>query len=172
MKRTLVTVRCMETHDLEAVAELDRISFAFPWSIASYRYELLENHHALLWVAEREKQIIGVLVAWLILDELHIGTLAVHPNHRQQGIGTKLVENVLRESIARGATLSHLEVRKSNLPAQVLYHHFGFEIVGERKGYYPDNREDAVLMSVNGLGEAYLRWLDEGWQKKWKAPIR
>ena len=172
MNEPLITVRCMETHDLEAVAELDRISFTFPWSIGSYRYELLENRHAHLWVAEREKLIVGVLVAWLILDELHIATVAVHPHCRQQGVGTKLVENALRESVARGATLSHLEVRKSNLPAQTLYRRFGFEVVGERKGYYPDNREDAVLMSVYGLGEGYVRWLDEGWQKKWKAPIR
>jgi [ribosomal protein S18]-alanine N-acetyltransferase len=154
----------MAARDLEAVVELDRISFTSPWSMGSYRHELLENPHAHLWVAERENQIIGVLAAWLILDEFHIGTVAIHPDHMQHGIGKALVETALREGIARGAKLSHLEVRRSNLPAQNLYLSLGFEIVGERKKYYPDNREDALLMSVHGLGENYINWLDRGRQ--------
>lgn len=158
----ILTIRRMTAQDLEAVAELDRISFTTPWSRNSYRYELLENPHAHLWVAEQAGQIVGVLAAWLILDELHIGTVAVHPAHRRQGIGAKLVETALRKSSARGARRAHLEVRKSNLPAQKLYARFGFEIVGERRRYYPDNREDALLMSVSDLGQEYLKWLDEG----------
>lgn len=154
------SIRRMEARDLGAAAELDRISFTHPWALGHYQYELLENRDAYLWVAECENELVGVLVAWLILDELHIATLAVHPDHRQQGIGANLVETALREGIARGATCSHLEVRKSNLPAQTLYHHFGFEIVGERKNYYPDDQEDALLMSLYNLGEKYPQWLD------------
>ena len=158
------TIRRMTATDLEAVAELDRRSFSAPWSLDSYQYELLENAYAHIWVAEWGSEVVGVLVGWLILDELHIGTIATHPDYRKQGIGSRLLEAGLRESIALGATLSHLEVRKSNLPAQNLYRRFRFDIVGERKKYYPDNHEDAILMSVYHLGREYLHWLDGGRQ--------
>jgi ribosomal-protein-alanine N-acetyltransferase len=157
-------VRRMAADDLAAVAEIDRLSFSAPWSLDSYRYELLENPYAYIWVAEWNAKIVGLMVAWLIVDELHIGTIATHPAHRHQGIAARLLETGLRESIALGATLSHLEVRKSNLAAQALYRRFGYEVVGERKAYYPDNLEDAILMSVHHLGDGYLHWLDGGRQ--------
>jgi [ribosomal protein S18]-alanine N-acetyltransferase len=156
-----VTIRRMGIADLQAVVELDKLSFSDPWSLFSWQ-EMLDSSQTYLWVAEREKQIAGVLSGWSVLDELHIGTIAIHPEYRQQGIGTKLLETGLRESIALGVQLVHLEVRKSNLAAQRLYQRFGFEIVGERKKYYPNDHEDAILMSVYRLGEEYLHWLDGG----------
>jgi len=164
-----ITIRRMAANDLEAVVELDHLSFSDPWSLLSWQ-EIWDDTQAHLWVAEREAHIVGALAVWLVLDELHIGTIAVHPDYREQGIGAKLLEIGLREGIALGAKLSHLEVRKSNLPARRLYQRFGFEMVGERKKYYPDNREDAVLMSVYGLGEDYLRWLEGGRCETWHPP--
>jgi ribosomal-protein-alanine N-acetyltransferase len=146
-------IRRMTLADLDAVVALDRLSFSDPWPYSAWR-GMLEDPHARVWVVETQ-EIIGALAIWLILDELHIGTIAVHPDHQRQGIGAALLEVGLRAGMAEGAKLAHLEVRKSNLSAQRLYERFGFKIVGERKRYYADNREDAILMSVFDLGEAY-----------------
>ncbi len=189
------TIRHAAPADLDAIVRLDQRSFSDPWPRSGWFYELNDNPNAYLWVAENgvvttsvvsgttevvttlgrsgiptgNGEIIGLLATWLVLDEFHIGTLAVHPDHRRQGIGARMLEVGVREGIAHGVTLSHLEVRKSNLSAQALYHGFGFEIVGERKRYYADDHEDALLMSVHGLGEAYLRWLENGRQTPWPA---
>jgi len=68
----------------------------------------------------------------------------------------------LRETIHKGYRLATLEVRASNTAAQTLYRRFQFEVVGSRPRYYRDNNEDALIMTVNGLGETYLNWLDSG----------
>ncbi|GAB4581350.1 MAG: ribosomal protein S18-alanine N-acetyltransferase [Anaerolineales bacterium] len=177
-------IRRMTFADLDAVVALDRLSFSDPWPYSAWR-EMLEAPHARVWIVEisgvaasgvlsatqahiaNERQIIGALAIWLILEELHIGTIAVHPDYRQKGIGTILLEKGLREGIAEGGKVAHLEVRKSNVSAQRLYARFGFRIVGERKRYYSDNHEDALLMSVYDLGEAYLRWLNGEWKGTW-----
>ncbi len=190
-----IHIRPARPADLDAIVRLDQGSFSDPWPRSGWFYELNDNPNAYLWVAENgvvttsvvsgttevvtalgrsgiptgNGEIIGLLAAWLVLDELHIGTLAVQADHRRRGIGARMLEVGLREGIAHGITLSHLEVRKSNLSAQALYHRFGFEIVGERKRYYADNYEDALLMSVYGLGEAYLHWLETGRQTPWAA---
>lgn len=161
---TLV-VRRMELADLDQVQAIDRISFSLPWPASAYRYELKENPLSLLWVAELrqgdgQRRIAGVVVVWLILDEAHIATIAVHPEYRGQGIGRRLLASAVRDAIYRGAGLATLEVRASNLAAQNLYRRFRFEVVGSRPHYYKDNHEDALIMTVSGLGEADFEWLD------------
>lgn len=169
-------IRPMTVADLNAVVILDRLSFSDPWPYSAW-HGMLNDPHARVWVVEtpvvttsvvpgatevattNRTKIIGALAVWLILDELNIGTIAVHPDYQRQGIGAALLETGLQAGIAEGAKLAHLEVRKSNVSAQRLYERFGFKIVGERKRYYTDNREDALLMSVYDLGEAYLKKL-------------
>ena len=162
-------IRHMTAADLPAVVELDQLSFSDPWSFTAWR-EMFEDPHAQVWITTDGFKLVGALAVWLVLDELHIGTIAIHPAHQRQGLGARLLETGLRAGIARGVAQAHLEVRKSNLPAQRLYQRFGFEIVGERKRYYSDNREDAVLMSVYGLGDEYVRWLEGGREIQWKPP--
>jgi ribosomal-protein-alanine N-acetyltransferase len=101
-----------------------------------------------------------MVVVWIMVDEAHIATIAIHPQFRGHGIGKKLLAETLRQSIQRGAILATLEVREHNLIAQKMYQKFGFEIVGRRLRYYQDNNEDAVLMTLRTLGAGYLIWLD------------
>jgi ribosomal-protein-alanine N-acetyltransferase len=159
----------MELDDIAQVQAIDRLSFSIPWPVTSYRFELLENPGSVLWVAEHclegETKIVGMIVVWLILDEAHIATIAVHPEFRGQGIGRELLAQALREAIERGAVESMLEVRANNLVAQEIYKDFGYKVVGHRSHYYRDNLEDAVLMSVRNLDRSYLAWLKDG---KWK----
>ena len=161
-------IRPMRVDDLLQVQAIEEISFTSPWPGNAYRFELLENPNGHCWVAEHDGAIIGMIVCWLVIDEVHIATIAVHPDHRKQGIGRQLVINGLSELIPKGAISATLEVRAGNRAAQNLYRYLGFEIVGRRKQYYPDNKEDAILMTVDSLGPDYLTWLDSGAETPWK----
>jgi len=88
---------------------------------------------------------------WVFLDEAHISTIAVRPEYRRRGLGELLIVTMIED--ARGLRCRHmtLEVRASNVGAQKLYQKFGFEFVGRRKGYYTDNWEDALLMTLHDL---------------------
>jgi len=97
--------------------------------------------------------IVGMIVIWMILDEAHIATIAVHPNFRRQGIAKILVTAGLDVAIKLKMKTATLEVRAGNLAAQTLYRQFGFESVGIRPRYYKDNAngvtayEDAIIMT-------------------------
>jgi len=88
----------------------------------------------------------GYCVSWLVLDELHIQNVAVHPRHRGGGLARHLLKSALDEGVDSGARSAQLEVRASNAIALKLYASLGFCVVGERKGYYSRPREDAVLL--------------------------
>lgn len=163
-------IRAMCLDDLGQVLDIDRTSFSMPWPESAYRYEL-KNPNSLLWISEintsdSSKLIVGMIVLWLILDEAHIATLAVHPEFRNQGIARELLSTALSAAIRRGIHIATLEVRAQNLSAQQLYQRFGFEIVGHRLRYYRDNNEDALIMTTRNLDETYLQWLESmGWKK-------
>jgi ribosomal-protein-alanine N-acetyltransferase len=140
----------MRLDDIPEVLAIDQLSFSMPWPKKAYQYELTENPSSLLWVAQAHS-VVGMIVVWLIVDEAHIATIAVHPDWRRQGIGKYLLNAGLRGAVARGMKSATLEVRKSNTSAQALYQSFGFEIVGVRPHYYKDNQEDACIMTLHSL---------------------
>ncbi|MEW5830477.1 MAG: ribosomal protein S18-alanine N-acetyltransferase [Chloroflexota bacterium] len=169
-----LTIRRMEPEDLELVFLLDCMSFSLPWSLNSYKFELT-NPASRPWVVEvtlppqagpleynpphpvavsgqvrqpGEKAILAMIVLWLIMDEGHIATIAVHPEWRRMGIARKLLRHALEQAAREGARTVMLDVRDGNFPAQALYAEFGFEVVGRRPGYYKDNGEDALLMTA------------------------
>lgn len=149
----------MEERDIPQVVAIDRLSFANPWSTESYHYELASNGASHFWVLlapapEAERQVVGYAGFWLIVDEAHIGTIAVHPLWRQRGLGEKLLVTLLRQARDLGAVLATLEVRPGNQAAQQLYRRYGFAEVGQRKRYYQDNGEDALLLTVRFQPEA------------------
>ena len=141
----------MTLDDLPAVIELDKLSFALPWPERSFRFEVMDNPASRCWVVELDGKIVGMLVAWMLVDEAHIATIATHPDHRRQGIARKLLTYALRYMSKEGAITSFLEVRESNLAAREMYRRFGYDEAGRRKRYYKDNSEDAILMTLNGL---------------------
>ncbi len=147
----------MTLDDIPQVLAVDRASFALPWPESAYRFELETNTLSIALVAEEAGRVVGMVVAWLLVDELHIATIGVHPQRRRSGIGRRLLAAALLTGLARGARLSTLEVRLGNLPAQALYRRFGYRVVGRRPRYYKDNNEDALLMTADALDEAFLR---------------
>ena len=142
----------MTEDDIDAVHQIDVLSFSLPWPRGAYSFDLLRNPAAHLWVAEQpgpggESLIVGVLALWLIVDEVHISNLAVHPDHRRQGVAQRLLQTAIGFGQDHDVESITLEVRESNQPAQELYESLGFKTVGRRVAYYQDNREDALLMT-------------------------
>ena len=90
----------------------------------------------------------SVAVAWFIVDEIHIGNVAVRPEYQGQGIGRAVLRAILEEGERRGMTYATLEVRPSNQRALALYQRFGFRQIALRKQYYRDNREDALVLAL------------------------
>lgn len=155
-EKSSITYRLMTLQDVPRVREIDVLSFSMPWSERSYRFELTENDHSLPWVAEMTRPgmtpvVVAMAVLWVIMDEAHVATIAVHPDYRRQGIGKRLLANALLAAYQRGARMAFLEVRRGNLAAQTLYQEFGFVVAGERRHYYQDNNEDALLMNLDHL---------------------
>jgi ribosomal-protein-alanine N-acetyltransferase len=142
----------MELADLETVKSIDKISFPNPWPENAFQYELEKNSSARLWVGEFEdgekSTIVAVAVIWIILDEAHIGTIAIHPGYQNRGFGRQYLAFICKQLISENITRIFLEVRQSNDAAIHLYQKFGFTIDGERKHYYRDNNETAILMSA------------------------
>jgi ribosomal-protein-alanine N-acetyltransferase len=146
----------MTLEDIPAVHAVDLLCYALVWPESSYQFDLSHNPNSRLYVAyapaaDGSERIIGVIGMWLVVDEAHIGTVAVHPDWRRKGVARKMMAHALREAAAQGMVVSHLEVRRGNIPAQGLYKSFGFEEVGERKHYYADNGEDALLLTLKDI---------------------
>jgi ribosomal-protein-alanine N-acetyltransferase len=155
-EKPTVQLRPMRLEDIEQVCAIDVLSLSMPWTERSYRFDLTENPAAALWVAEvveeeGKPRLVGMIATWFIIDEVHIATIAVHPDYRRLGIGCKLLAHALLHSAYKGANTAMLEVRCSNLGAQALYQQFGFTVVGVRARYYRDNDEDALLMNLQPI---------------------
>jgi ribosomal-protein-alanine N-acetyltransferase len=164
-----ITIRAMHFDDLERVTAIDEISFSMPWPPHAY-YKEMEKPYSLARVAEitftnGSQNVAGMIVTWVVMDEAHIATLAVDPEYRRSGIARVLLADTLKLCIQQSVRVVTLEVRVSNLAARALYRSFKFEEVARRKGYYVDNHEDALIMNVYDLDEAYLAWMTDYVQK-------
>ena len=136
----------MTMEDTAHIALLDKECFAIPWSEDSFRAEM-ENIFATYIVAKDEDKCIGYCGFWQAYDEGDITNVAVDTDYRRQHIGSRLIEEMIRRAKNMKLELLTLEVRRSNIAAQGLYEKYGFEVIGERKAYYSDNREDALIMT-------------------------
>ena len=143
----------MKQSDLQEVVQIDTSSFTQPWPANSFIFELMENNTARSWVAEAnmtggDNKVAAMAVCWMVLDEVHIGTFAVHSDFRRHGIGRQLMVHALKSAADEGAARAWLEVRRSNVAAQALYKELGFDFFDTRKKYYQDNGEDALVMTM------------------------
>jgi ribosomal-protein-alanine N-acetyltransferase len=150
-----VNLRLMKQEDVPQVTEIDREAFPTLWPPANYERELKNGlAHYIVAGDEGGQYITGFAGLWMLVDEAHITNIAVREKHRRQGIGEALLIAIIELAIELGAQLITLEVRASNTEAQKLYSKYGFVRVGLRRGYYTDNREDAVLMSIEDVKSA------------------
>ncbi|HZS62051.1 MAG TPA: ribosomal protein S18-alanine N-acetyltransferase [Gemmatimonadaceae bacterium] len=147
-ERLAIVLRRAEKTDLDAVVAIERASFTDPpWSRESFT-ALVDSPRAYFTVACEPPTgaVVGYVVAWFVVDEAEIANLAVAPDRRGRGVGSRLLDAALTEARLAGAIVVHLEVRDSNAAARALYDSRGFEAVGRRRRYYRDPVEDALLL--------------------------
>ena len=146
-----LTIEAMALEDLGEVQRIEQASFSTPWPENAYRSELLTNRLASYLVARIGGRLVAYGGMWLMVDEAHITTFAVHPGWRRQRVGERLLLACLDLARDRHAREATLEVRLSNLAARRLYEKYGFRPVGLRPRYYSDNHEDALIMTTESF---------------------
>ncbi len=150
-------VETMTVADVEDVHRIERASFPVPWPDYAFRQEIETNRLAHYRIVRAGSDAVAYGGLWLMVDEAHITTFAVLPLYRRQGIGGRLMVELMRLAVDLGARVVTLEVRLSNKPARELYHRFGFRPVGVRPRYYSDNGEDALIMTTEELSAPGMR---------------
>jgi [ribosomal protein S18]-alanine N-acetyltransferase len=142
--------------DLEGVLELEAACFTNPTTRDMLRHEVESSDvlHAYVMRPVPGGMIVAYCAVWIIFDELHINTLAVHPRWRRQGVASLLLTHVLDDAVRKGAAKATLEVRRSNEGARKLYERFGFAVGGVRKEYYRQPVEDALILWRTALGSS------------------
>ena len=139
-------LRRLELGDLDAIERIERVSYPTPWSRSMFATELAKPSSLSLGAIDETEALVGYLVLSRYVDAWHVMNVAVAPEWRRRGVASALLERLLDETeddVPRGYTL---EVRVSNVGAIALYERFGFKAKGVRRGYYTDNREDALIM--------------------------
>jgi ribosomal-protein-alanine N-acetyltransferase len=140
-----IEIRALRLTDLTEVEEIERRAYPTPWSRAMFASELGKPTSVCLGAFEGE-QLIGYVVNSRYVDAWHVMNVAVDPGYQGRGIATQLLERLFELTTADGRDGYTLEVRVSNADAIRLYEKLGFEARGLRRGYYTDNREDALIM--------------------------
>jgi len=188
-------VRPMNLDDLDEVHRIERACFPLPWPANAFRYDLTQNRYAHYFVITTDSRggkgsgvrhwwrrvraqvitssppILGYVGYWSLVDEAHIANIAVAPAWRRRGLGELLLIAVLDHALAQKMNVVTLEVRVSNLTAQRLYRKFGFTVVGERRRYYSDNGEDALIMTTGPIASETYQTLLTGLKQSLAARL-
>jgi ribosomal-protein-alanine N-acetyltransferase len=142
-----VDLRRLELRDLAAIERIERESYPTPWSRSMFASELAKPSSLSLGAFDRKtSELLGYLVISRYVDAWHVMNVAVAPSHRRRGIARTLLDNLFAQTAGDGRRGYTLEVRVSNTGAIKLYEALGFRARGVRRGYYTDNREDALIM--------------------------
>nr|WP_229758000.1 ribosomal protein S18-alanine N-acetyltransferase [Paenibacillus marchantiophytorum] len=141
--------RSMNAADIPYICEIEEEAFTTPWTKGAFENELTNNQFAHYMIMDIEGEVAGYGGMWLIMEEAHVTNIAVRNTYRGRKLGERLIRELMKTAAFLGAIRMTLEVRASNDVAQNLYEKVGFRSVGVRKGYYTDNREDAVIMWVD-----------------------
>jgi ribosomal-protein-alanine N-acetyltransferase len=143
----MVDLRPLRIRDLNAVERIERASYATPWSRSMFASELAKTSSICLGAFDPERErLVGYMIISRYVDAWHIMNIAVAPEHRRQGIASTMIERLFELTAGDGRRGYTLEVRVSNDAAIKLYESLGFRSRGIRRGYYTDNREDALIM--------------------------
>jgi ribosomal-protein-alanine N-acetyltransferase len=140
-----VEIRRLTLRDLAAIEEIERASYPTPWSRSMFAGELTKPSSISLGAFE-DSTLVGYVIVSRYVDAWHVMNVAVHPERRGQGIGSALLDRLFAATASDARRGYTLEVRVSNGGAIRLYERLGFKGRGVRRGYYTDNREDALIM--------------------------
>ncbi|HTL90682.1 MAG TPA: ribosomal protein S18-alanine N-acetyltransferase [Leptolyngbya sp.] len=158
-----ITLQTIEHALLPQVLELDRICFGGLWTLEGYQREI-ESPNSELIAIVLDQTLIGYGCFWAIVDEAHITILAVHPDYQRRGLGKLLLLALLDRAHQRQMKHTTLEVRLSNQAAIALYENFQFKVAGQRKHYYSDTGENALILWRGGVQtDEFQALLKEKW---------
>lgn len=141
-----VELRTLGTRDLDALEEIERQSYPAPWSRSMFAAELQKPGALALGAYRHTNELVGYAIVSRYVDAWHVMNIAVAPAFRRRGIARTLLERLFEVTAADSRRGYTLEVRVSNAEAIRLYERLGFRARGIRRGYYTDNREDALIM--------------------------
>ena len=141
-----VDLRPLTLSDLDAIERIERASYPTPWSRSMFASELAKPSSVSLGAFDENGELVGYLIISRYVDAWHVMNVAVTPTRRRQGVAVALLERLFEETGSDPSRGYTLEVRVSNGAAIRLYERLGFRARGVRRGYYTDNREDALIM--------------------------
>ena len=142
----MIEIVPMTEEHIDGVVAVEEATFSIPWPRSEFEREIKENNMAIYYVAVEDGKVVGYAGMWHVVVEGHITNVGVLEETRGKGVGSMLMEKLIEVGIEKKMYGITLEVRMGNAPAQALYHKFGFKAEGIRKNYYPDTKEDAIIM--------------------------
>ena len=182
----IIRIQTMSPKDIPSVVKLDQLCFGGLWNAQGYQRELESPNSDLLILlmsqnqeeivsksskfesefSYHHKSIIGIGCLWAILEEAHITILGIHPQYQGLGLGQLLLYALMRYAWERGLERATLEVAASNISALSLYHKFGFQDVGRRRGYYQQTGEDALILWRGHLHDPEFEQVLSEWHRQ------
>ncbi len=143
MNKTIIQLKIQH---LDACIDLDQRSLQGIWSKSQWEEELTNPKRICIGVIENEtKKILGLCSSWLVIDELQITCIAIHPNHQREGLGKFLISELIKRSHSLKMNHIHLEVKDTNKPAIAFYKSMGFKNVGNRFNFYKDGSNALIF---------------------------
>lgn len=147
------TIRPLELTDLDQVLDIERSGYSHPWNENVFRDCFRSDYR--LWALTETGKLQAYAVVAHLFDEAHLLNLCVGRSERSSGLGRRLLRFLIKAAFDEGMVRLLLEVRRSNEPAIALYKSEGFQLIGERPGYYPgaQKREDALVFALDAVKE-------------------
>ena len=143
--QSCVHIRWMIRRDMPSVLAIESSSFEFPWTEDEF-IRCLRQRDCIGMVAERNEEVAGFMIYELHKTRIHVLSFAVHPEFRREGVGKAMIEKLISKLAYQRRNRIVLEVRETNLDAQLFFRQLGFRATGVLKGFYEDTPEDAFLM--------------------------
>lgn len=144
-QETCVHIRWMIRRDMVEVLDIENQSFEFPWSEDDF-IRCLRQRNCIGMVAEHDEQVVGFMIYELHRNRLHILNFAVSDDFRRRGVGQQMIDKLVGKLSSQRRNRIHLEVRETNLDAQLFFRELGFRAISLMRGFYDDTTEDAYLM--------------------------
>jgi [ribosomal protein S18]-alanine N-acetyltransferase len=140
-----VHIRWMIRRDMSEVLGIEEESFEFSWSEDDF-IRCLRQRNCIGMVAEHNERVVGFMIYELHRNRLHVLNFAVHPDYRRRGIGAQMMNKLVAKLSPQRRTRIQLEVRETNLAAQLFFKNLGFRAISLLRDFYEDSPEDAYLM--------------------------
>lgn len=143
-----VHIRWMIRRDMSEVLDIESQSFEFPWTEEDF-IRCLRQRNCIGMVAEFEERVVGFMIYELHKTRLHVLNFAVHPELRRHGVGNAMLQKLISKLSPQRRNRILLEVRETNLAAQLFFRNCGFRAISVLRQFYEDTPEDAYLMQYN-----------------------